>query len=79
MSVHVLIAELENDSQADIEVEPASVLKDGTVNYDLTAMIRVAMEYYGLNPLYDISVDYWAESLQTFVISDQLEPWTMDA
>ena len=55
------------------------MLKDGTVNYDLTAMIRVAMEYYGLNPLYDISVDYWAESLQTFVISDQLEPWTMDA
>ena len=79
MSVLVLIAELENDSQADIEVEPTSVVKNGAVDYDLTAMIRVAMEYYGLNPLYDISVDYWAESLQTFVISDQLEPWTMDA
>ena len=50
----MLIADLENDSQAEIDLEPPMVTKNGVFNYDLTALIRVAMEYYGLNPLYDI-------------------------
>ena len=34
------------------------------------------MEHYTLNPLFDIYVDYWLESLQTFVISEM--PWSMN-
>ena len=33
------------------------------VEFNLNAMIRMAMEHYSLNPLFDIHVDYWLESL----------------
>lgn len=46
------------------------------VEFSLNAMIRMAMEHYTLNPLFDIYVDYWLESLQTFVISEM--PWSMN-
>ena len=49
-------------------------VKEG-VEFNLNAMIRMAMEHYTLNPLFDIHVDYWLESLQTFVTSEM--PWSM--
>ena len=74
--VKVLVADLENEHQADIELLMYPHPSDHGTIYDLTTMIRMAMEHYTLNPLFYIHVDYWIDSIQTFVTSDM--PWNMN-
>ena len=59
----MLIADLEDEHQADIELLMHPIASNEGIEFNLNAMIRMAMEHYTLNPLFDIYVDYWLESL----------------
>ena len=44
---------------------------NGTVGYDLGILVRTTMQEYNLSPDYGVRVDYWAKSMQMFVICDE--------
>ena len=46
-------------------------MSNGEEGYDLDAMIEFALEVYDLDPEF-VQVDIWDNSIQTFVLSDDL-------
>jgi len=55
-----------------IEHELPLVHKDGIEGYDLGALIEIAMDVYDLDEQYGVQVDYWSNSMQTYLICDNL-------
>ena len=63
---------MEINSQVKIELELPLVYQDGVEGYDLGALIDLAMDVYDLDAQYGVQVDYWSNSLQTYLICDNL-------
>lgn len=72
LNIQVLIADMEINEQVKIEHELKPILSDGLEGYDLGALIDIAMEVYDLDPQFGVQVDYWSNSMQTYLICDNL-------
>jgi len=40
--------------------------------YDLGALIDLALDVYDLDPQFGVQIDYWSNSMQTYLICDNL-------
>ena len=62
-----------NNSQLLIELElPLITQDDGTTGYDICALVKKAVQAYDLDPDCGIQVDYWSNSLQMYVLAEDL-------
>jgi hypothetical protein len=58
--------------QVKIEQELALIYQDGLEGYDLGSLIELTMDVYDLDDQYGVQVDYWSNSVQTYLICDNL-------
>ena len=73
LSIQILVADTADENQLNIGLELPAIMADyGQEGYNLAPLVNTAMEVYELDTKYDISVDYWSNSLQMFIICDNL-------
>ena len=63
---------MEIKDQMPIEAELPLICVDNIEGYDLGALIDLALEVYDLDSQFGIQVDYWSNSLQSYLICDNL-------
>ena len=71
-AITILVADMDLNAQASIQPEiPLVTFSNGEAGYDLDAMVQIALDVYDLDPKF-VQVDFWDDSLQTFILSDDL-------
>ena len=50
------------------------ISKDGVEGIDLDSIVKYTMDCYQLNPAFDVQVDYWSNSLQSFLTTGTFDP-----
>lgn len=71
-NITVVIADMDLQDQVKIEQELQLIYQDGIEGYDLGSLIDIAMDVYDLDQEYGVQVDYWSNSLQTYLMCDNL-------
>jgi len=71
-NIQVLVADMEMSDQVKIELELPLICKDNVEGYDLGALIDLALEVYDLDSQFGVQIDYWSNSMQTYLICDNL-------
>ena len=73
LNISILIADTEDKNQLNMDIELPAIIADyGSEGYNLNLLVNTALEVYELDTKYDVSVDYWSNTLQMFVICDNL-------
>ena len=67
-NITVLISHLDPTNQPRIELKLPLITNGDVVGYDLAALVKIAMTVYRLDPDFGVTVDYWANSMQTFIV-----------
>jgi hypothetical protein len=71
-NITVLVADMEMNDQVKIEHPLPLIVKDNVEGYDLGALIDLALDVYDLDPQFGVQIDYWSNSMQTYLICDNL-------
>lgn len=63
IDVQIIVQNLELKAQPDLEFQQTIIYQNDVEGIDLNESIKFAMNYYKLDPIYNIQVDYWSNSL----------------